>query len=93
MNSKDLYYNRWLMMAPLGLTLVGFGLCLTIDAGFTRYSGASWTVWVPYGVLGLAVFNAGVSIVGGAIINRCRYLVLSAAPLGSEKKPEENSGL
>ena len=65
--------KKWLIQAPVGLALVGFGLCLLTEAGNTKFGGADWTVWVPYGTLALVVFNSGLSIFGNAILHRVRY--------------------
>ncbi len=67
------YYRRWLLRAPLGLVLVGFGLSLVIEAGFYKHSGAATLEWVGYGTLALVVFNSGLCIFGDAILQRLRY--------------------
>ncbi len=62
--------KRWLLLATLGLTLIGMGLCLVIDAAFYRASGAAALYWVAYGTGALIVFNSGVSFFGQAVIER-----------------------
>ncbi len=67
------YYRRWLIRAPLGLVLVGFGACLIAEAAMAKYGGADTWYWVWYGTAALVVFNAGLSIFGDAILQRVRY--------------------
>ncbi len=70
---KNKYYRRWLIQAPVGLVLVGFGACLVADAALTKYGGANTLNWVLYGALALVVLNSGLSIFGDAILQRVRY--------------------
>ena len=65
--------KQWLLQAPAGLALFGFGLCLLTEAGATKYGGADWTVWVPYGTAALVVVNSGLCIFGNSILHRVRY--------------------
>lgn len=67
------YYRRWMLRAPLGLVLVGFGLALTIEAGFLKHGGADTWSWVVFGTIALVVFNSGLCIFGDAILQRVRY--------------------
>lgn len=73
MDWSNRYFRRWFWMAPAGLSLVGFGACLIVEAGFYKHSGAPTLDWVLYGTVALVVFNAGLSIFGGAVLNRYRY--------------------
>jgi hypothetical protein len=68
------YYKRWMIFAPLGLVLTGFGLCLVADAALLKYAGGETWNWVMYGTLALIVFNSGLSFFGQAVIERIRYL-------------------
>ncbi|WP_282776042.1 hypothetical protein [Phaeodactylibacter xiamenensis] len=70
---KQKYYRRWLLRAPIGLVLIGFGACLIAEAAMDKYDGASAWHWVAYGTLALVVFNSGLSIFGDAILQRVRY--------------------
>lgn len=67
------YYRRWLLQAPLGLVLIGFGACLIAEAAMAKYSGAATLNWVGYGTIALVVFNSGLSVFGDAILQRVRY--------------------
>lgn len=51
--------SRWLIQSVSGLLLTGSGLCMTIDAGFSRFAGDEW-FW--YGTGGLIVFQAGLCL-------------------------------
>lgn len=57
----------WLIKAPAGLSLTGFGLCLIVEAGMAKYAGEPW-FWS--GTLALIVFNAGLSIFGDGVKHR-----------------------
>ena len=62
-------------MAPTGLILIGAGLCMAIDAGYAKNNGAPLMEWLAYGTLSLVIFNSGLSVFGGAVINRIRFLM------------------
>lgn len=63
-------HKYWKLLAPLGLSLIGAGISIAIDAAFRRYEGAEFWTWVGLGTLGLVVMNAGVSIFGDAVKRR-----------------------
>lgn len=67
------HYKNWLIQAPLGLVIVGFGICLIAEAAIWKYSGVPTWQWIVAGTVALSVFNAGLSIFGGAILHRVRY--------------------
>ena len=66
-------FRKWLLMAPLGLVLVGAGLCVFGEALLMKYNNAPFWDWFWWGTGGLAIINAGISVVGKAIIHRIRY--------------------
>ncbi|NBC06520.1 MAG: hypothetical protein GVY26_04940 [Bacteroidetes bacterium] len=70
---KKQYYRRWLIRAPIGLVLIGFGACLIAEAAMDKYEGAPLWQWVAYGTVALVVFNSGLSLFGDAILQRGRY--------------------
>lgn len=70
---KQKYYRRWLIRAPIGLVLIGFGACLIAEAAMDKYEGAPLWQWVAYGTVALVVFNSGLSLFGDAILQRSRY--------------------
>ncbi|MEL6309218.1 MAG: hypothetical protein AAFV98_07795 [Chloroflexota bacterium] len=63
-------YEKWNLMAPVGLAVLGLGLSLTGDAIASKSKGNGW-FWK--GTLGLIVFNAGIAIFGEAIKARALY--------------------
>ncbi len=73
MNSMNKHYRNWLIQAPLGLVLVGFGACLIAESAMLKASGVAWPQWVLAGTVALSVFNAGLSIFGNSILERMRY--------------------
>jgi len=73
MGKAKIHYRRWLIQAPLGLVLIGMGLCFAIECAFLKHGGANTWDWVGMGTGALVVFNAGISIFGDAILQRVRY--------------------
>jgi fumarate reductase subunit C len=70
---KKKYYRRWMLRAPLGLVMVGFGLCLVAEAALYKATDPPTLSWVGFGTLALIVFNSGLCIFGDAILQRMRY--------------------
>ena len=70
---KNKHYRNWLLQAPFGLVLIGFGASLIAEAAMYKASGAETWSWIGYGTLALVVFNSGISVFGGAILHRVRY--------------------
>jgi len=64
--------KRWLLLATIGLILIGMGLCLVIDAAFFKQRDAATIHWVAYGTGALIVFNSGISIFGQAVVERIK---------------------
>ncbi len=69
----DKHYKNWLIQAPLGLVLVGFGACLIAESAILKAGGAATWQWVVAGTVSLSVFNAGLCFFGNAILERMRY--------------------
>ena len=67
------HYKNWLIQAPLGLVLVGFGACLIAESAMLKASGAATLRWVIAGTVSLCVFNAGLCVFGNSILERMRY--------------------
>ena len=68
------HYKNWLLLAPIGLVLVGMGACFLTEAALLKYAGATPAKWVMAGTGALVVFNTGLSLFGTAIVSRVRYL-------------------
>jgi len=62
-------FKRWIIQAPIGLVLVGAGLCMAIDAGSVKAIGGNWFF---YGTFALVVFNSGICLVIDAVIRKIR---------------------
>ena len=67
---KKHYFRRWLLLAPTGLALIGFGLSLLGEATLAKFAGQSW-FWP--GTLALIVTNSGVVLFGESIKARWAY--------------------
>lgn len=59
--------TKWLIMAPAGLLLIGFGLCVFSGAGYDMQAGAPFMRWFLKGTYSLILINGGLSIFGSAI--------------------------
>lgn len=59
--------QRWFLLAPLGLTLVGLGLSITGQAMALRSQRRGFWRWFSLGTLGLIVLNSGISVFGDAV--------------------------
>ncbi|PPK85957.1 hypothetical protein CLV84_2870 [Neolewinella xylanilytica] len=72
-NDKEMQYKSWLLKAPLGLVLTGFGASLIGAATVRKQSGAPTLHWVSFGTLALTVFNSGLSVLADAAKHRAHY--------------------
>lgn len=61
-------------MAPMGLVLIGMGVCFISESAMLKFSGTDTWRWVSAGTVSLVVFNSGLCVFGEAIVNRVRYL-------------------
>ncbi len=71
-------YQHWLLKAPLGLLLTGFGAVLISEAAGKKFGGAPTARWVVAGTLALTVFNSGLSVLVDAGKHRAHYERLRA---------------
>jgi hypothetical protein len=62
--------TKWLLYSPFGLTLIGLGASLMLDAARAKNDGEPW-FW--YGTLALCVFNAGIAVFGEGV--KCAVLL------------------
>lgn len=61
------YRKRWLLFAPIGLILIGFGLCVFGTALFKMRDQAPFNEWFVWGTLSLILVNAGLCFFGQAV--------------------------
>lgn len=59
--------TKWLILAPVGLLLIGAGLCVLVGAGYEMHAGAPFMRWFLKGTYSLILVNGGISIFGSAI--------------------------
>ena len=62
--------TKWLILAPLGLVLIGYGLCVFSEAGNLKHTGSRPIEWVLLGTYSLILINGGLSLFGQAIYFR-----------------------
>lgn len=67
--------KKWLLFAPAGLVVVGFGACLVQWAAGKKEQGAPTSEWVAAGTLALGVFNAGLSLFGRGVAESVLYQI------------------
>lgn len=67
--------KKWLVFAPSGLMVIGFGACLVQWASEMKQSGAPTSQWVAAGTVALGVFNAGVCLFGRGVAENVLYQV------------------
>ncbi|NAZ85668.1 hypothetical protein [Kineococcus indalonis] len=66
-------FRAWQRLAPLGLLLVGAGVCVVTDAATRRARGTAAGAWVAEGTAGLLGLNAGLSLFGEAVKRRALH--------------------
>jgi len=67
LKNRNLYYKRWQLFAPIGLLLVGFGLCVFGTALFKMRDNAPFMEWFLWGTGSLIAINAGLCFFGQAV--------------------------
>jgi hypothetical protein len=70
---ENRHYRNWLIQAPVGLVLIGFGACLIAESAMLKFSEAETWKWVLAGTVSLCVFNSGLCIFGNSILERVRF--------------------
>ncbi len=68
-----MHQKMWLMFAPLGLALIGFGASVTGYAVELRTLDADFWTWFWWGTAGLVLLNSGVACFGEAVKRRVLY--------------------
>jgi hypothetical protein len=67
--------TKWLVFAPSGLMVIGFGTCLVQWATAMQQKGAPTSQWVGAGTLALGVFNAGICLFGRGVAESVLYQI------------------
>ncbi|GAA3999388.1 hypothetical protein GCM10022408_07930 [Hymenobacter fastidiosus] len=65
--------KKWLVFAPSGLLVIGFGACLIQWATAKKAGGAPTPEWVAAGTVALGVFNAGICLFGRGVAENVLY--------------------
>ena len=69
----DQHYQQWSELAPRGLLMIGAGASILGHATILKARRRSGVLWVLWGIVGLVVLNAGVSIFGESVKHRTLY--------------------
>jgi hypothetical protein len=64
------HQHKWMILSPTGLTLIGFGLSIVLEAARLKNANEAW-FWL--GTFGLIVVNAGVACFGDGVKHRVLY--------------------
>ena len=72
--------EKWLLFAPSGLVVIGFGTCLVQWATTKMQQKAPTREWVLAGTAALAVLNAGVSLFGRGVAESVLYQIREQGP-------------
>ena len=67
--------KKWLIFAPSGLMVIGFGTCLVQWATGLMQKKAPTAEWVGAGTVALCVLNAGVSLFGRGVAESVLYQI------------------
>lgn len=67
--------KKWLLFAPTGLLVIGFGTCLVQWATAKKERGESTGEWVAAGTAALCVLNAGISLFGRGVAESVLYQI------------------
>lgn len=65
-------HTKWMILAPISLLLIGYGLCVFSEAGHYKHTGNPTHEWVLLGTYSLILINGGLSLFGQAV----RYRIL-----------------
>ena len=66
--------KKWLVYAGVGITLIGFGLCASVELAFQKHSHPNDFSWILWGTLSLSVLMSGLCFFGEAVALRALIL-------------------
>jgi hypothetical protein len=69
----DNYKQRWRVLAPAGLLLVGAGISVLGEAITAKGRGDSAEKWLPVGTAGLTLLNSGLALFGESVKQRLLF--------------------
>lgn len=64
--------TKWLILSPVSLIVIGYGLCVFSGAGYAKQTNAPFEQWFWLGTYSLVLINGGLCLLGQAI----RYRVM-----------------
>lgn len=64
--------RQGLLLAPVGLVLVGAGLTVAMDASTRKAAGRPPASWASRGTVGLVLVGSGLSVFGDAVRRRAQ---------------------
>ncbi len=67
------HYQRWQLLAPLGLTLTGLGASMLGHAVSVKQRERPFWHWFVWGTVSLCFLNGGLAIFGEAVKARTLY--------------------
>jgi hypothetical protein len=72
--------KKWLLFAPSGLMIIGFGTCLIQWATALQRKQVPTGEWVAAGTLALGVFNAGLCVFGRGVAEGVLHEIREKGP-------------
>ncbi|WP_266365680.1 hypothetical protein [Tellurirhabdus rosea] len=67
--------TKWLLLSPISLMMIGYGLCVFHSAAMLKEHGEPFSRWFLLGTYSLVVINAGISLFGQAIVYRAQMTI------------------
>ena len=67
------HYEQWSRLSGIGMLLIGMGASIIGHATWIKSTKRGIWGWVFWGVIGLAVMNAGIAIFGESVKHRTLY--------------------
>mgnify|MGYP006926867890 FL=1 len=72
-DEADKHYQKWKVLAPLGLLATGLGASGVGQSTLMKGRGDATWKWVAAGTASLVALNAGLSLFGDAVKHRALY--------------------
>jgi len=67
--------TKWLILSPVSLMLIGYGLCVFNGAAQLKQQGEPFARWFLLGTYSLVVINSGISLFGQAVVYRAQMTI------------------
>jgi hypothetical protein len=79
------HYQKWLLQMPIGFLLISAGVLVLMYAANKRASD-EWLIW---GIVSLTILNAGLGILGNALIHKVKSDLMRRQRTKPHHDPED----